>query len=247
MQVDWWTLAFQTVNVLVLVWLLGRFLFRPVADMVARRQAEVDGMIADAEAARNGADAARAAAEAEARTAAVRRGELMKAAEAEAQAHKEALLDEAREAASALRASAEEELKRAREQAEQDAGSRARLLSVDIAAKLMERLPDETRISPFVPGLARGIEALAQADREALEAQAGRGPLPVLVPREPTGDEMEACEAALAPVLGAGIKLKAEVEPALLAGLEIRGDGAVVRNSLRADLETIASELARHG
>ena len=32
MQIDWSTLALQTVNVLVLVWLLARFLFRPVSD-----------------------------------------------------------------------------------------------------------------------------------------------------------------------------------------------------------------------
>jgi F-type H+-transporting ATPase subunit b len=30
MRIDWWTLALQTANVLILIWLLGRFLFRPV-------------------------------------------------------------------------------------------------------------------------------------------------------------------------------------------------------------------------
>ena len=42
MHIDWWTLAFQTVNVLVLIWILGRFFFRPVADIVAKRQAQAD-------------------------------------------------------------------------------------------------------------------------------------------------------------------------------------------------------------
>ena len=32
MHIDWWTLALQTVNVLVLIWLLARFFFRPVMD-----------------------------------------------------------------------------------------------------------------------------------------------------------------------------------------------------------------------
>ena len=40
MHIDRWTLALQTVNVLVLIWLLHRFFFRPVADIVAKRQAE---------------------------------------------------------------------------------------------------------------------------------------------------------------------------------------------------------------
>lgn len=38
MHVDWWTLSLQVVNFLVLVWLLRRFLFRPVKDVVARRK-----------------------------------------------------------------------------------------------------------------------------------------------------------------------------------------------------------------
>jgi F-type H+-transporting ATPase subunit b len=48
MRIDWWTLALQTANVLILIWLLGRFLFRPVADIVARRQDEANKLIADA-------------------------------------------------------------------------------------------------------------------------------------------------------------------------------------------------------
>ena len=38
MRIDWWTFAFQTINVLVLVWLLSRFLFKPVAKIIADRQ-----------------------------------------------------------------------------------------------------------------------------------------------------------------------------------------------------------------
>ena len=51
MRIDWWTLALQTVNVLVLVWLLGRFLFRPVMDIVAKRRGG-GKLLADAAAAR---------------------------------------------------------------------------------------------------------------------------------------------------------------------------------------------------
>jgi F-type H+-transporting ATPase subunit b len=39
MKIDWWTLGLQTINILVLVWILSRFLFRPVSDMIAARQA----------------------------------------------------------------------------------------------------------------------------------------------------------------------------------------------------------------
>ena len=53
MPIDWWTLALQTVNVLILVWLLARFFCRPVAAMiVAKRQEQASKLLADAVAAR---------------------------------------------------------------------------------------------------------------------------------------------------------------------------------------------------
>ena len=39
MTIDWWTLGLQTVNVVVLIWLLARFFWRPVAAMIEQRRA----------------------------------------------------------------------------------------------------------------------------------------------------------------------------------------------------------------
>jgi F-type H+-transporting ATPase subunit b len=38
MTLDWWGLGLQAVNVLILVWLLSRVFWRPVAGAIARRQ-----------------------------------------------------------------------------------------------------------------------------------------------------------------------------------------------------------------
>ena len=62
MRIDWWTLGLQTINVLVLVWILGRVFFRPLADIVAARRAEAAKLLDEARAARDAAAAARPAA-----------------------------------------------------------------------------------------------------------------------------------------------------------------------------------------
>ena len=41
MQIDWWTIALQSVNFAVLAWLLHRFLYRPVMGLADRRRQEV--------------------------------------------------------------------------------------------------------------------------------------------------------------------------------------------------------------
>lgn len=53
MGFDWSTFALEIVNFLILVWLLKRFLYKPVLDMVERRRASVEKTLADAEQARD--------------------------------------------------------------------------------------------------------------------------------------------------------------------------------------------------
>src|SRR5580704_8990409 len=53
MSIDWWTLSLQTVNIVILIWLLQRFFWRPVAAMIAERRVAAQKALADAEAARD--------------------------------------------------------------------------------------------------------------------------------------------------------------------------------------------------
>ena len=48
MQIDWTTFALEIINFLVLVWILKRFLYRPVLDTLARRRAGVEHTLAEA-------------------------------------------------------------------------------------------------------------------------------------------------------------------------------------------------------
>ena len=48
MQIDWLTVAAQIVNFLVLIWLLQRFLYRPITNAMARREARIEERLSDA-------------------------------------------------------------------------------------------------------------------------------------------------------------------------------------------------------
>lgn len=56
MQIDWLTVAAQIVNFLVLIWLLQRFLYRPITNAMARREARIEERLADAAARRREAE-----------------------------------------------------------------------------------------------------------------------------------------------------------------------------------------------
>ncbi|BCB26886.1 ATP synthase subunit b [Sulfurimicrobium lacus] len=48
MELDWTTFLLEAINFLVLVWILKRFLYRPVLDVIARRRAQIDQTLAAA-------------------------------------------------------------------------------------------------------------------------------------------------------------------------------------------------------
>src|ERR1700735_508658 len=58
MTLSWWTLCIQTVNVVILIWLLGRFFWRPVAAIIEQRRATAQRIVAEANAKRSEATAA---------------------------------------------------------------------------------------------------------------------------------------------------------------------------------------------
>lgn len=243
MRIDWWTLGLQTINLLVLVWILSRFLFRPIADIIAQRQADAKRVLADAEKVRQEAEEAEQAAERASAQAAASRRDMIEAATAEAAEAKRKLAEDARKEADRLREQALAEIDRMRETEATRNEARASRLAVDIAGRLFARLPDEARISGFIDGLAQGLEDLPPAAREELGG--ADEPITLKAPRELTSAEDEAVSKTLSGVLGHGVTLRTEVEPDLIAGLEIETAHAAIRNSFRNDLDRITAELTR--
>jgi F-type H+-transporting ATPase subunit b len=241
MRIDWWTLGLQTVNGLVLVWLLARFLFRPVAAMVATRQAEAARMLSEAADARAAAEAERdKAVEANANLARDR-ADALQAAAAEADTEKAAILTAAREEAERSRDAALKDAERTRRDEAAKADVRASQLAVDIAAKVLCRLPDAARVAGFIDGLAEAVAALPEATRSGI----GRV-VHLRAARALTQTEIDDCRVALTRVLGSDIEIVLVVDPGLIAGLELDTPHAVVRDSFRADLDRIATALTTH-
>jgi len=242
MTLDWWSLGLQTVNVLILAWLLSRFLFRPVAKIVAERQREAGRLLDEAAEVKAAAEHERGEAEAARARLASQRGSVLQAAEQDAARARERLLREAEAEAAQLRRQAEQALAAQRHAALTVAEERATRLALDIAARLLERLPDSVRISAFIEGLLAGLDDLPPAARQSLVAETG--PLTLRAARAPSTGELDACRQALARALGREPQLAVVVDPGLIAGLELEGSSAVVRNSFRADLARLHRELS---
>ena len=102
MHLDWWTIALQTINFAVLVWLLRRFLYKPVLRLIDARKAEVQHQYDDAKAIEDKAKAHLAAIEAERAGMRVERETVLRSAAAAAEEAAEARRSRAEREAQAL-------------------------------------------------------------------------------------------------------------------------------------------------
>ena len=140
MNFSWWTFALQAANFLILVWLLRRFLFKPVSAIVARRKEEIARGMAEASAEKQNAlnlqrdlQAQRAGIEAE-------RQNAIEEQRAQLAAERKKMIDEARAEAEKIRNQATTQLSEERAAAAQELFSGTIELAVNLAERLLREL-----------------------------------------------------------------------------------------------------------
>src|SRR6516164_5848682 len=145
MHLDWWTIGLQTINFGVLVWLLHRFLYKPVLIMIDARKAEVRRQFDAAKDVEEKAKAQFAAVEAERAGIAAEREAALKAAAAQSQDMAEARRAKAERDAQALLDATRKALTSERERALDEARRLALDLGADFAQRLLAEIPTQYR------------------------------------------------------------------------------------------------------
>ena len=242
MRIDWWTLAIQTVNVLVLIWLLSRFLYRPVMAAIAARQAAVRTLLSNADEAKRQADSQSAAIEKRFQSFEADKARLQQQARAEAEEQRKRMLEAAAKEAAAARASAEAALRCESDLARKALERDAALLSVDIAQKLLSRAAADAVVEAFFEGLLRMLPNLPDNECKGL-----KGSLELVCALPASTGAQEHFRSALSAVLPEATSIMFTVDPELICGFELRGPGVVVSNNWRTDLREVSDDLASQG
>ena len=236
MTIDFWGLGLQAVNVLILIWLLSRFFWRPVAAAIAERQKTANAVIGTAQATQVQVEAALAAVSQARDGIDAERRAVLAAAQEQAETATKAAAAEARAKADTLLASARATIAKDSEAAHKANAEQATDLSILIAARLLERLNGPAVQAAFLHQLIDAIAAMPEADRTAL-ADDPRGI--EIVSATDAGAQQAQIEAAIRSALGAATILTFTTDPHLIGGLELRSPHFALHNSWQADLAQI--------
>jgi F-type H+-transporting ATPase subunit b len=247
---DWaYTLIAQIINIAILVFLLRRFLYKPVRKILSKRREKVRKDMEDASLAKEEAESSRSAYE-----------ERLKKAESEAEALQAEAREKARkeiEASGAVaRQAAEEERSRImdaleRERREAETAMRERELDValDLSKRILQGTAGPALSASFVAELAERVRGLSPEELPALPATAGEGasPPPVLlrISHDPGPETIEAVRDAFRERLGSPVDVKVETARELLCGAEAEFESLVVKNHLAQRLEEARESLEK--
>ncbi|SNR63756.1 ATP synthase F0 subunit B [Puniceibacterium sediminis] len=236
MTIDLWGIGLQAINVLILVWLLSRVLWRPVAGAIAARQEKARAVIDDAQATQANADAAMAEVTKARADIGAERTAALDAARAEADTAARAALAEARTKAEAILATAKSRIAHETEATRKANAVHAADLSLEIAAKLLGQLNSQMVQSAFLSQLIEAISKLSAADRAALVS--GLQHIDVVSATD-AGADKDTIEKAICDAFGSTPNLRFVTDPDLIAGLELHSAHFTLRNSWQADLARI--------
>jgi F-type H+-transporting ATPase subunit b len=243
MRLDWTTLALQTVNVLVLLWLLRRFLFRPVVEIIAARKNTADKLLADAAAARDQAKAEAERVAQREKELAAQSDHILSAARSAAEVERAQYLEQGRKELAQSREAGDAKLAEERAQMRRELEGEARVLALTIASRLLGRMPAPALSVALLQSLETWLAALPA---EELRALARPGEAVEVVTAAPLDAASQAaCREMLGRRLGNGVELRFGVDPSLIAGVELRSGHARLRNNWQADLDRLAQGLSR--
>ncbi len=137
--VNFFTMIFAWINLVILYVFLKKLLFKPVKNMIDSRQKEIDDMYSDAESSKQSAEEMKAEYEEKISHANEEREEILRRAVRQAELREEEILKDANEKAARTLERAEEQIELEKKRAINDVKNEVSAIAIDIAEAVIER------------------------------------------------------------------------------------------------------------
>jgi F-type H+-transporting ATPase subunit b len=248
MLINWFTVFAQAVNFLILVWLLKRFLYKPILHAIDERAKGIATQLADAEAKKAEAHQERDDFQKKSEAFDQERAALLKKAVDEAKAERQRLLDEARKDADALRVKRQDALQSEQRNLNQEIIRWTQKEVFAITRKTLADLAGTSLEERMGDVFVCRIRALDRAAKEQLATgfTTSNHTVSVHSAFDLPPAQQSAVESAVKETFAPDAQVQFETAPELVSGIEVSSGGHKVAWSIAdylATLEKSAGEL----
>jgi F-type H+-transporting ATPase subunit b len=237
--IDWFTVCAQVLNFLILVWLLKRYLYKPVLAAIDAREQKVAARIVDAETQDKKTQAA--SDDLRQRNEAFdheREGLMRKAAEQGA-AERQRLFDSARQDSQLLRVKLAQQLDAERAELGRQLSARTQAEVFTLTRKALSELAGTSLEDRMIEVLIDRLRTLPEQQKLAL---AGAAAVLVRSAQDPSAAVRTKLEAAIHECLDANVVVRFDTAPELIGGLDLSVDGIKLAWSVSDYLSTLAQD-----
>ena len=245
MLIDWFTVGAQALNFIILVWLLRRFLYKPILNAVDAREKLIAGELADAKGKKAEAQKERDAFEHKNEEFDRQRAGLLSKATSEAKAERQRLFDDARKAADALSAKRQQALR-------DDAGNLSQALRLRteqevfaIARKALTDLANASLEERMTAVFVDRLHALDSQVKAGVAASLKAASQPALVRSafDLPAAQRAILQKALNEAFSVDLHLRFETAPNLVSGIELTANGQKLAWSIADYLSSLEKEV----
>jgi F-type H+-transporting ATPase subunit b len=250
MLIDWFTVAAQVVNFLILVWLMKRFLYQPILRAIDAREKKIADELADAAAQKAEAKSERETFQHKNEEFDQQRNTLLTKARDEVEKERDRLLEEARTAADLLAEKRQETLLNDARNLKQSIARKTQDEVFAIARRTLDELSGTKLEHQIVGVFIKRLGALDEPAKSQLAEALGSANEPALIRSVFELDE-ETCTSvrkAVNEAFSTDVPLRFETCPDLVSGIELTTNGRKLAWSIAGylkSLETGVNELLK--
>ncbi len=246
MQINWFTVIAQILNFLLLVWLLKRFLYKPILKAIDEREGKIASQIKDAEAKETLAKKEQTEFSEKNEAFDQEKKALMDKAIEEATEERQKLLDVARNDANELRLKLEKALIEMQENMNSDLVQKTQHEVFEIARKTLNDLASVSLEEQSANVFIKHIKALKKEEKQQFIAAFKSGSSPVLVQSAfdlPKKQQTE-ITSAVNEILGTETKFQFKTVPELISGIELTSNGYKLAWSISEYLNSLQKRIS---
>jgi F-type H+-transporting ATPase subunit b len=237
MNFDWTTFLLELFNFFILLWILRRFLYRPVLEVIQARQRKIEDQLREAEQARTEAHAAKEVCEQRLAAWEKEKARAYTELEKEIAAERERLLAGVAEEITEARAKRQAQEDRERQEWARMAEQQALELGGRFVVRLLERTASPELEARLVSVALADLPALPEAEVNKLRAALADDALEVASAFPLADGQRAALAEVLEKLAGRPVNPVFRQNPALLAGLRIHAGPWVLGANLRDELK----------
>lgn len=247
MQINWFTVIAQIVNFIILVWLLKRFLYKPILKAIDEREEKIAAKIEDAEAI--DAKAKREQAEFQKKNEKFDKEKkgLMEKAVAETIKEKEKLLEAARDEATELRTKLDKSLKEIQENLNRDIVQKTQHEVFAIARKTLADLASLSLEEQSANIFIKRLNDLKKEEKQQFIDAFKSGSEPILLQSafDLPAKQQTDIKSTVNEILGVKTQFQFKTSPEIISGIELTSNGYKLAWSISEYLNSLQKDISQ--